>query len=85
MPDFGEGMISGLNWILRSYQTNPDESISNGKHNYFGWGEFWLEDIPVESIWEFGDWRMCIQDGRWNNTDKLEMSIKNVALALELA
>ena len=84
-PTFEEGMIEGLNWSKRSYQTDPDGTISNEVFNHFVWGGFWLKDFPVESIWEFGDWRMYIQDGRWKDTDKLKLSIKDGALSLDMA
>ena len=85
MPTIEEGMVFGLNWIIRSYRKNPGGPISQEKTNFFGWGGFKADEICVEFVWEIGSSRIFVQDGRWQSSDQLKMHVKGGAFILESA
>ncbi len=84
MPTIEDGLVLGLVWTNRSYETSPDGKISNERFDFFVWGGHKTTDVCAEFVWRNRDLRFFVQDGRWHSSDQLKMHVKGGAFILEL-
>ncbi|WP_159087010.1 hypothetical protein [Loktanella sp. Alg231-35] len=69
------GQIASLFYFHKSTHKSATGEILSLKQNQFGWGAHWTSDILEDDIWDIEGHQFVVQDGRWEEDDKLRLDV----------
>ena len=67
--------ITVLLYVIKSTKKSRFGEILSEKYDFFGWGAHWKSDVPKEAIWEIDERKFVIQDGRWEQNERLTLDV----------
>ena len=67
--------LAVLFYFHKSTQKSATGEILKIKQNQFGWGAHWISEISKEDIWNVEGFQFVVQDGRWEEDDRLCLDV----------
>ena len=69
------GQMAVLFYFHKSTQKSATGEILSLKEDQFGWGAHRTSDISKGDIWDIEGLQFVIQDGRWEEDDRLRLDV----------